>query len=226
MMKDEVQKIEQRYQRRKHNEQVAKNQSNFYYNYNIQIERELKYLEILKKNFNSFNDIKLLEIGAGGGGNLLFFHRAGIPWSNIYANELQQDRAIVLKEKTGTTNISVGDALELNFNELFDVILQSTVFTSILNQDFKQSLAEKLLNMLKPEGFILWYDFKYNNPTNHDVKGVGKKEIHQLFHKAAKIEYFNVTLAPPIGRRIGKLYHLVNLLFPILRTHLIAVIHK
>lgn len=80
--------------------------------------------------------------------------------------------------------------------------------------------------MAKENGLILWYDFKYNNPSNKDVKGVNKREIKELFPDAKKIIFHNVTLAPPIGRRVGKFYNLVNLLFPFLRTHIIAEIYK
>jgi hypothetical protein len=73
---------------------------------------------------------------------------------------------------------------------------------------------------------MIWYDFKYNNPNNLDVKGVGKTEIKKFFPKAKKIIFHNVTLAPPIGRRVGKMYNLINFLFPFLRTHVIAEIYK
>ena len=60
---------------------------------------------------------------------------------------------------------------------------------------------------------VLWYDFKYNTPNNKDVKGVGKAEIKMLFPEAKKIIFHNVTLAPPIGRRVGKFYNIINFLF-------------
>jgi hypothetical protein len=80
--------------------------------------------------------------------------------------------------------------------------------------------------MTKKDGLILWYDFKYNNPKNKDVKGIGKNKIRELFKQAKTIEFHNVTLAPPIGRKVKRFYNLVNFLFPFLRTHVIAVIKK
>ena len=83
-----------------------------------------------------------------------------------------------------------------------------------------------MLKLVKPNGIILWYDFVYDNPNNKDVKGVSKQEIRQLFAKASKITIKKVTLAPPIGRRVGNLYGILNGLFPFLRSHVVAVIEK
>jgi hypothetical protein len=83
-----------------------------------------------------------------------------------------------------------------------------------------------MFEMLKPGGIILSYDFTYNNPNNKDVVKLTRHEIKDLFSNHAEILFEKVTLAPPIARRIGKLYDAVNFFFPMLRTHLIAVIKK
>mgnify|MGYP003990196331 FL=1 len=162
----------------------------------------------------------------GGGDNLIALKRNGFDWKNIYANELLEDRVEMLIKNLPNSNIYAGDASNLEFKNYFDVVFQSTVFTSILDIDFKIKLAVKMFDMVKDNGLILWYDFKYNNPKNPDVKGVGKNEIKKLFPEAKKIIFYNVTLAPPIGRRIGKFYNVFNFLFPFFRTHIIAEIYK
>jgi 2-polyprenyl-3-methyl-5-hydroxy-6-metoxy-1,4-benzoquinol methylase len=216
----EIQYIKERYEKRKR--YVKK--ENIYFQYFAKSERELKYLEILSNHRLDLTNINILEIGAGYGDNLLFFHRIGIPWQNIYANELLDERVNILKRNIPLSTIISGNALDLNYDNHFDIVFQSTVFTSILDKDFKKDLALKMMKMIKKDGIILWYDFKFNNPNNHDVKGVNKSEIKKLFKDAKKIRFYNVTLAPPIGRRINKLYNLFNFCFPLLRTHLIAVI--
>jgi SAM-dependent methyltransferase len=120
-----------------------------------------------------------------------------------------------------------GDACDINFydQQLFDVIFQSTVFTSLLDDKFKERLATKMWTLLKPGGIVLWYDFMFDNPKNKDVKGIKKNEIRKLFPEAATIKFKRVTLAPPLSRRVKKLYHFFNIV-PFLRTHLIAEIEK
>jgi hypothetical protein len=155
----------------------------------------------------------------------LFFRRLGIAWKDIYANELLEDRVGILKENLPMSVIHPGNALDLDYKEHFDIVFQSTVFTSVLSPEVKRQLAEKMLDMTRPGGMVLWYDFRFNNPSNKDVRGISRKEIRQLFGTAC-IDFYPVTLAPPVGRRLGRLYPVINFLFPFLRSHIIAVIHK
>lgn len=226
-METESQRVIERYEKRKFDELVNKNLSDIYFNHYVQSERELKYTEILKKRFPSLDTVKLLEIGAGTGGNLFFFKRIGLLWENLYANELLHDRIEVLKETFPKVTIYQGDASEIESNGeiLFDVVFQSTVFTSLLDYDFKVKLANKMWTLVKPGGIVLWYDFMFNNPKNQDVRGIKKAEIINLFPKADRIVFQKVTLAPPIGRKVKKLYSLINTI-PFLRTHVIAEIEK
>lgn len=131
-----------------------------------------------------------------------------------------------MKENIPNANIYSGDALNLEFVDYFDVVVQSTVFTSILDFEFKTKLAQKMWDMTKEKGMILWYDFKYDNPNNSDVKGIKANEIKKLFLRSKNIEFHRVTLAPPIARKIGKFYNLINIMCPFLRTHTIAEIYK
>lgn len=173
---------------------------------------------------------KVLEIGCGSGKNLLELIRLGFKPENIIGNELLEDRAELARRiLPSATKIICGDASSLNLaNNSFDVIIQSTVFTSILGDAFKKRLAERVWELLKPGGGILWYDFIYNNPKNHDVKGIPIKEIKELFPHGS-IKVWRVTLPPPIGRVVTKihpgLYNFFNL-FPFFRTHVLCWIEK
>ncbi|TND08096.1 MAG: methyltransferase type 11 [Bacteroidetes bacterium] len=192
----------------------------------ITLEREAVYERIIRNRFADISGIRVLEIGAGTGSNLSFFKRLGIKPGNITANELLEDRFDVLKTNHPDVENIPGDALQLPFSEKFDIVFQSTVFTSILDDDFRRKLAGKMFSMVRPGGIVLWYDFRFDNPKNPDVKKVTREEVKTLFPESPGIRFFNVTLAPPIGRRIGGLYKAVNTLFPFLRTHLVAEISR
>ena len=221
----EVENIKARFQKRKTDKRVIQD-SNSQFLYWMNCEQERRYRKILNKRFKDLSKINMLEIGAGGGDNLSVFYKMGIPWKNIWANELLADRGVLLKRNLHPdSHIEICNALDLSYKNQFDIVFQSTVFTSILDENFKMNLAEKLVEMAKSNGIILWYDFIYDNPRNKDVKGISKWEIKRLFPDK-KIKYYNVTLAPPIGRRVGKFYNYFNNLFPFLRTHVIAVINK
>jgi hypothetical protein len=53
-----------------------------------------------------------------------------------------------------------------------DLVLQSTVFSSLLDDAFQQRLADAMWRWLKPGGAVVWYDFTVDNPRNRDVRGV------------------------------------------------------
>jgi hypothetical protein len=223
---DELENIRKRYEARKKSEHVQTSGSKYFEHYH-RTEKEKAFTKILKRKFgNDFSQITLMEIGAGTGKNLHHFLNLGFCPENIWANELLEDRFQILQSDFRGIHCEPGDASTLPYENKFDIVLQSTVFTSILDHSFKKKLADKLLEMTKPGGFILWYDFVFNNPNNKNVKGIPKKEIKELFPNAKSIEFKKVTLAPPIGRRVKKMYNLANGLFPFLRTHVIATITK
>jgi len=75
---------------------------------------------------------------------------------------------------------------------------------------------------------IIWYDYWISKPTNPDVKGVGKKEIKELFPNC-KFEFHRITLAPPIARLLVRVsWILCELLekLKIFNTHYLVVIKK
>ena len=53
-----------------------------------------------------------------------------------------------------------------------DIVLASTVFSSLLDDAFQQRLAAAMWQWLRPGGGVLWYDFTVDNPRNPDVRGV------------------------------------------------------
>jgi SAM-dependent methyltransferase len=173
---------------------------------------------------------RVLEIGCGGGDNLLGLVRLGFRPENLVGNELLEERCATARHRLpAATRVLCGDASELDLaSGSFDVVLQSTVFTSILDDSFQQKLADRMWRLAKPGGGILWYDFIYDNPRNHDVRGIPRRRIQSLFGRG-EIRSWKVTLAPPIGRSVTRLcpalYTVFNLI-PLLRTHVICWIRK
>jgi SAM-dependent methyltransferase len=225
MRMDELDAIRERYDKRKSGSPTKPGSASTTYNRYISAEREKVYRKIITGTFPDPSQLKFLEIGAGNGSNLPFFNRLGIPWTSIQANELLNERVAALKKNFPEVKIYEGDALQIPGDAAFDIVFQSTVFTSVLSDAFKQKLAAKMWQLTRPGGLVLWYDFIYDNPSNKDVKGVPVKEVKQLFSEAKSISVYPVTLAPPIGRRVGGLYHLFNAL-PFLRSHVVIAIRK
>jgi ubiquinone/menaquinone biosynthesis C-methylase UbiE len=113
-------------------------------------------------------------------------------------------------------------------DESFDLVLQSTVFTSILDASLKQQVASEMMRVVKRQGLILWYDYHVNNPWNTDVRGVKRREIAQLF-PGCRIELKRITLLPPLTRLLAPYSYLACYLLgklPLFCTHYLGVIRK
>ena len=196
-----------------------------------QQEKERALIRWLKQGgLLPLQDKRFLEVGCGAGGNLIDLVRLGFRPEILVGNELLEDRAADARSRLPmATQLLVGDATQLDFgNEKFDVVFQSTVFTSILDETFQAKLAEKMWDLVRPGGYVLWYDFVYNNPKNSDVRGVPINRVRELFPHG-QLSYQRLTLAPPISRLVCRLHPLLYDIFnilPFLRTHGLCSIHK
>jgi len=182
-----------------------------------------------RRGVTNFLDLKLVEVGCGAGGNLLEFLRLGFQPENLTGIELLEDRVAQANKVLPTGVVHVGDANSVEILPASqEIVFQSVVFSSLLDDDFQAKLAIRMWEWVKPGGGVLWYDFVYNNPCNTDVRGVPVKRIRELFPYGELIVR-RVTLAPPIARRVCRLhpplYTAFNL-FPFLRTHVLCWIQK
>ena len=174
--------------------------------------------------------LRLAEVGCGGGGNLLEMLRLGFEPANLFGAELLPERfARARAVLPQATTLWLGDATQAPLPPgSQDIVLQSTVFSSLLDDSFQQQLADVMWSWLKPGGAVLWYDFTVNNPRNADVRGVPLKRLRALFPHG-RVTADRVTLAPPLARLVCRwhpaLYGVFNTL-PLLRTHLLAWVHK
>lgn len=175
--------------------------------------------------------LRLVEVGCGSGGNLLELLRLGFAPEHLCGIELLPERhAQARAVLPAATPVLLGDACSAPIAPASqDLVLQSTVFSSLLDDAFQQRLAAAMWSWLKPGGAVLWYDFTVDNPRNRDVRGVPLARARQLFPAATRVVARRVTLAPPLARALccvhPALYTVFNLLPP-LRTHVLAWIEK
>ena len=195
--------------------------------------RQRDIREILEATFAERTDydlsnLKLLEVGCGYGQWLTEFQMFGLRSANLAGIELSEERAESAAVRVPEADVKAGDAAKLPWPDAsFDIVFQSTVFTSVPDTVKRAEIAAEMKRVCKPDGIVLWYDFAYDSPSNPDVKGVKKREIRELF-APWNCEVKKVTLAPPIARRVvpfcWMLAEKLETFFPFLRTHLIAKI--
>ena len=195
-------------------------------------ERERKLLKRLAAcGFHStLERARILEIGCGTGFWLREFIRWGARPENIVGIDLLPQRIASAQSlcPSGVT-LSCQSATDLhNLPCSFDLVLQSTVFTSILEPQMKRRIANEMLRVLSPGGLIVWYDFHMSNPANPDVHGIKREEIKELF-PGCHIQLERMTLAPPLGRpiaRISPTLYRAAAAIKLLSTHYLGLIRK
>lgn len=229
-MSDELDAIARRYERRK------SRPDDRYSRFNPDVlagsqERQRALVSLLTRHgWRGLADLNLIEIGCGTGANLLELLFLGAQPARLQGNELLPERLAMARARLPEgVRLHGGNAADLAVRDgEFDIVYQSVVFSSILDDRLQRTIADAMWRWVKPGGGVLWYDFVYDNPSNPDVRGVPLRRVRQLFPDG-RIESRRVTLAPPLARRVvrlhSSLYTYCNAL-PFLRTHLLCFIEK
>lgn len=172
---------------------------------------------------------RVLEIGCGTGRWFGLFEQFGASPDAIAGIELGESRAAAAREAHPQADIRLGDAAELPWADgSFDLVFQCTVMTSILDRDVRARVAREMVRVLACNGAILWLDFFYDNPRNPHVRGIGRRELAELF-PACDVRRRRVSLAPPVARRLvpwsWRLARLMEMT-TLLNTHYAAVVRR
>jgi len=177
---------------------------------------------------SDLSKLRILEIGCGSGGVLKEFIELGAEPSNILGIDLLYDRLRIANVNLPNSFLAVADGQTLPFPSYsFDLIIQFTAFSSILDQSIKAAMAAEVMRVLKPGQGFLWYDFIWN-PLNRQTRGIPLSEIRQLF-PGTQITSRRITLVPPLSRLLIPSFQpfaeeLTKLSF--LNSHLIVWIQK
>lgn len=194
------------------------------FNFDLLLEEIVK---VIGRSFSDLSSIKMLDLGAGELFWVDQFARMGLTEKSCFASDLLLWRMKVGREIGRRHNAAAASAAELPFtDESFDLVTQFVMMTSITDRTIRQGAVAEMKRVLRPGGYILWHDFRVNNPSNPHTLAIGKKELYGYF-RGWPINCRTTTLLPPLARKIGgKLSPLLKLLYslPILRTHYLALI--
>ena len=172
-MSNELDAISERYERRKHIAMDRYARLNPAVNAVVQ-ERQTALIKLFaQQGIRDLSKHKVLEVGCGSGANLLELMQLGAAPENLVGNELLTDRLEAARTRLPqAVTLYSGDASQLPMSDAsFDIVYQSTVFSSILDDGLQQALARKMWGLVRPGGGVLWYDFTFNNPHNPVKRG-------------------------------------------------------
>jgi len=179
----------------------------------------------LDHGWRSLEGLNITEVGCGSGGNLHDLIRLGADPALLQGLELLPDRAAQAREHlSSSVRITAGDALQAAIAPgSQQAVLAFTLFSSVLDIDFRTVLAQQMWQWVAPGGGVMVYDFTVDNPRNPDVQGVPLREVQRLFPQA-RITSRRLTLAPPLARRLpaallSPVAALLPAVLPVARTH-------
>ena len=194
--------------------------------YHERYQHIVKLLNDFKINLENKN---ILDIGCAGGNIFPLLKDLGIDEKNINGIDIRSNRIKDAKKLFPKSKLNIMDATKLDFNgNSFDIIITFTLFSSILEKNFRKKIANEILRVLKPGGVILYYDLRYNNPFNRNVLKMSYDEINDLFPNMIK-KLDLVTVIPPLIRIIGgmadNIYPILSKL-KFLNTHYLGLLIK
>ena len=143
----------------------------------------------------------VLEVGCGSGGVLLELASYGAEAGRLHGTDLLAERAAIARQRVPQAAVTCADGGLLPYpTATFDLLLQFTVFSSILDKALCYTVASEMRRVLKPGGLILWYDF-WLNPLNRHTRGIRPTEIREYFPNS-QYSFERITLAPPLTSRL------------------------
>jgi SAM-dependent methyltransferase len=193
-------------------------------------ELEKRFFQLLRSgNAIPLAEQRILDVGCGDARWLRVLGAFGALPQNLAGIDLLPERIDVARKLCSPLiALQCGDASRLPCSDSsFDILISFTVFSSIRDSALKAALAAEMLRVLRPGGFVFWYDFRVNNPRNPDVRGISRREVEALF-SGCRIELELITLAPPLARFVSGSDALIKTLSRVrfLRTHYFGTIAK
>lgn len=196
----------------------------------IMAERERILRELLDEHgLLPLGEREILEVGCGTGHVLAGLVDLGAREERLHGVELLEPRVELARRQQPWLDVAQGNAEHLpHEDESIDLVLLFVVFSSILEPAMRQNVASECARVLRPGGHVLWYDFRYDNPSNPNVRGIRRGEFERLFPGFAP-SLRTLTLVPQVARRMGPL---TQVLYPVLaavpplRTYYMALLRK
>ena len=175
------------------------------------------------------SSLEVLDVGCGSGGFLRQLIDWGATPSRLTGTELQKDRLDHARRCTASGVRWHLGTLEAMPHAAVDLVTAQTVFSSVLDPSLRRELAAQMWRALRPGGWCLVFDFRYDNPRNRNVRKVTRAELEHWWPGAGR-RYRSLVLAPPLHRVLAGAPWLVcevlTTIAPVLRSHFLYVVRK
>ena len=191
-------------------------------------EREWLLARTLRRSgLSSVRDLDILDVGCGSGVDLQRFAIWGADTTRMAGIDLMDDRIAAAKVRVPAADLHVGSAHDLPFRQgSFDLVIQFTLFSSIMNAEVRRAAAAEMVRVMRPGGRILWYDIRVVPRPTPNIHPIDERELEALF-PGCEIDGHPSTLrwsilrrTVPTSRQLGIALQRI----PRLNSHLLAAI--
>jgi ubiquinone/menaquinone biosynthesis C-methylase UbiE len=185
--------------------------------------------KVLRQEAFELSSAWILDLGAGRGSDLARFRELGARPGRIVPLDLLEEFARSARQAYPWMPAIVGDAATLPFRSgRFQVVYQSTMLSSVPEEDRRVRIFGEIDRILAPGGIFLSYDTRYLNPWNAHTRPLRSGEIARAL-PGWSLRSWSVTAIPQIVRLIAP----VSLgacraveAIPPLRSHLLVLARK
>jgi ubiquinone/menaquinone biosynthesis C-methylase UbiE len=156
----------------------------------------------LMKRYSVFplRDKLILDVGTGSGFFLRSLLKYGIPSSHLFGVDFWEARIEEGRAIAPCLPLFCATAEMLPFtDDFFDVVVQSTMFSSILDGERRLKAAREMLRVVKPGGIVVSHDFRIKRPGDSAVCSITAAELHRLF-AGAELALLAEGLPPQLVR--------------------------
>ena len=190
-------------------------------------DRDLRIEHLLTGLCGDLSAVRVLDVGCGRGSLLAWLAARGARIENLHGIDLLDDRISDARGMHPRLDLRCADARHLPYgDQSIDLIICSTVFSSVIEEDVAGQIAAEVRRVLAPGGAVLWYDVRMPNPGNPNTVAMTRARIRRLF-PGLRDELRSATLLPPLARRLGPLTFLLYrplAATPFLRSHYLGLL--
>jgi ubiquinone/menaquinone biosynthesis C-methylase UbiE len=144
----------------------------------------------------------ILDLGCGYGRMLRFWTEMGASPANMHGLDLSFYRLQRAHELSPAMGMAAGSAGALPYpSQKFHLVSQFSVFSSIHDAALRKAASEELMRVLKPGGWLIWYDIASSKGGN--IVPLNKRQVLSLF-PGSKLGYERQIFSTRLTRFIHR----------------------
>ncbi|MEP6506719.1 MAG: class I SAM-dependent methyltransferase [Gemmatimonadales bacterium] len=180
------------------------------------------------------DEARVLDVGCGSGAGLIQFLRLGFRPDQLTGIDISNERIDDARRSLPSVEFKCESADRLSYADgSFDIVFESTMFVLLPTEEMASGIANEMLRVTRPGGYLMLVDWRYSKPGSDVYKAMNKSRIANLFGVGTSttvVARESGALVPPLGRflsrRAPSLYFLAQAMLPFAVGQVTTVLRK